>query len=79
MIELTKADGSRLIVNCDHIERIESCPDTVVGLANGARLPVKESTEEVVRRVVEFRRRLMTPMLLVEGAHPEDEKGDLQP
>lgn len=70
MIELTKADGSKLIVNSDHIERIECCPNTVVGLGNGTRLPVMESAEEVVRRVIEFRRRLMTPMLLVEGSVP---------
>ena len=43
-------------MNSDLIEHIETTPDTVVSLTNGQKFVVIESADEVVRRVILFRR-----------------------
>ena len=56
MIQLTRLNNSRLAVNCDLIKYVEEAPDTVITLVNGEKLVVRETTEEVIERVREFRR-----------------------
>ncbi len=47
MIELTKINGSTVLINCDLIEYVEETPDTVVTLTTGRKLIVKESRQEI--------------------------------
>ena len=56
MIQLTRINHIPLLLNADLIEHIETTPDTVISLTNGQKFMVLESTEEIVRRVIEFRR-----------------------
>ena len=58
MIHVTRLNHAPLVLNSDLIEHIESTPDTVVSMTGGQKYVVKESTEEIVDKVVEFRRRL---------------------
>jgi flagellar protein FlbD len=58
MIWLTRLNRAPLVLNCDLIEHIEITPDTVITLTTGQILRVRESAEEVVGRVVEYRRRI---------------------
>jgi flagellar protein FlbD len=59
MIALTRLDGKDLVVNADHILTVEGTPDTVLHLSNGLRLMVREPVEDVVERVVAYRRRVV--------------------
>jgi flagellar protein FlbD len=56
MIRVTRLNHVPLILNSDLIEHIETTPDTVITLTSGPKLLVLESADEIVRRVVEFRR-----------------------
>ena len=58
MIWLTRLNQSCLVLNSDLIEHIDVTPDTVITLTSGQILRVRESVEEVVRRVIDFRRRI---------------------
>ena len=58
MIEVTHLDGSSGVVNTDLIERIERTPDTLIVMANGNQLIVKETPEELVERTRIFKRGL---------------------
>lgn len=58
MIHVTRLNHAPLLLNSDLIEHVESTPDTVISLAGGQKYVVKESAEEIVEKVVEFRRRL---------------------
>ena len=58
MIELTKLNKKKFILNCDMIETVESTPDTVITLRNGKLCIVEETPEEVVLRVVEHKRKI---------------------
>jgi flagellar protein FlbD len=60
MIQLTRLNHVPLIVNADLIEHVEVTPDTVVALTNGQKFMVLETAEEVVDKVVEFRRAIMS-------------------
>jgi flagellar protein FlbD len=60
MIKLTRLNRVPLIVNADLIEHVEVTPDTVVALTNGQKFLVLESAEEVVDKVIEFRRAIMS-------------------
>jgi flagellar protein FlbD len=61
MIWLTRLNRVPLVLNSDLIEHIDVTPDTVITLTTGQILRVRESAEDVVRRIVEFRRRVWGP------------------
>ena len=61
MIRLTRLNHAPMVLNSDLIEHIDVTPDTVVTLTNGQILRVRETAEEVVQRIVEFRRRILDP------------------
>ena len=55
MIELTKMDSRKMLLNEDTIESVEETPDTVVGLVNGNKYIVKENKQEILNRILAFR------------------------
>ena len=59
MIRITRLNHTPLILNSDLIEHIEMTPDTVIALTSGQKYMVLETTEEIVERVVNFRRSLL--------------------
>lgn len=61
MIEVTRLNGTVFFLNPDLLEIMEATPDTVILLTNGHRYVVRESPEEVVRRVVLFRKGVESP------------------
>ena len=58
MIELTQLSGKKFTLNCDLIETMENIPETKVLLTNGQYYIVRESREEITRRVVAYKRRI---------------------
>ena len=57
MIELTKLNDKKVIINCDLIEYVEASPDTTITLTTGNRFVVRESVDELVNRVINFRQK----------------------
>jgi len=45
-----------IVVNAELIETIEETPDTVITLTSGKKLIVEESMDDIVRKVMEYRR-----------------------
>lgn len=56
MIHVTRLNGSQFVVNAELIREVEATPDTVVTLTTGTKLLVRESVDEVVRAVIQYRR-----------------------
>ncbi|NPV25929.1 MAG: flagellar FlbD family protein [Firmicutes bacterium] len=56
MIKLTRLNNTVLVVNSELIEFVEETPDTVVTLTTGHKVVVKEPAEEIIKRVVAFKR-----------------------
>ena len=59
MITLTRMNDTQYTLNCELIEMIEETPDTVVTLVSGKKFIVKESREEIISRVCEYKRKIM--------------------
>jgi len=55
---LTQLNGDEIYVNANLIETVEGKPDTVISLANGKKLMVRESPEEVIAKFTEFAARV---------------------
>jgi flagellar protein FlbD len=53
----------KVSVNSDLIKWVEQNPDTVITLLNGEKLLVQETVDQVVDRVVEFRRQLLSAVV----------------
>jgi len=58
MIGLTKLNNQGFVVNADLIKFVETTPDTLVTLTTGEKILVRETQEEVIRRVVQYGRML---------------------
>ncbi|SEO78364.1 flagellar FlbD family protein [Trujillonella endophytica] len=55
MIRVTRLNGEQFALNPDLIERVEGHPDTVVFLVDGTKYVVRESVEEVLAGIREYR------------------------
>jgi flagellar protein FlbD len=58
MIRLTRLNHIPLVLNADLIEHLEVTPDTVITMTNGQKFVVLESSDAVIRKVIEFRREI---------------------
>ena len=58
MIEVTRLDDRRMVINAELIKFVERTPDTIVTLTTGEKLILRETPEEVVSRVIEYGRKL---------------------
>jgi flagellar protein FlbD len=57
MIRLHRLNGQEVVVNADLIESVESHgSETVISLATGNRIVVKEPVTEIVERTIEYKR-----------------------
>lgn len=61
MIYVTRLNHTPVVLNCDLIEHIETTPDTVISLTTGQKMMVLESADEIVERVVRYRRAILQP------------------
>ena len=69
MIHVTRLNGSQFVVNAELIREVEATPDTVVTLTTGTKLLVRESVDEIVQAVLQYRRDIGN---LSTHGHPSD-------
>jgi flagellar protein FlbD len=73
MIVLTKINKVPIAVNSDLIQYIEETPDTVLTMTNSDKVVVTEGIEEIIAKVVYFRRHIRG---LIESEY-ERQRGNL--
>ena len=61
MITVTRLNGAELVVNDDLIEFIERTPETVLTMTEGKKVTIKESAEEVLAKIISFRKSVALP------------------
>jgi flagellar protein FlbD len=59
VIKVTRLNGKEFVINTEIIEFIESTPDTVITTTTGKKVIVKEDVDEVINRVIDFKRRVL--------------------
>ncbi len=61
MIKVRRFNDTELVVNADLIEFIEATPDTVISMTTGKKIMLRDSVDEIVAMVVDYRRRCLAP------------------
>ncbi|WP_418790236.1 flagellar FlbD family protein [Phosphitispora sp. TUW77] len=56
MIKVIRMNGSELVINAELIEFIEATPDTVLTLTTGKKFVLKDSVQDLIDKVMEYRR-----------------------
>lgn len=59
MIELTKINEKKVMINSEWIETIECVPDTIITMTQGNKHIVKESSEEIRKKIVEYKQMIL--------------------
>jgi flagellar protein FlbD len=75
MIQLTRLNTRPLVVNSDLIKFVEQSPDTLITLTTGEKIVVRETPEQVLTRIVEFRRSVLQGLSCAwdtSASHPSD-------
>lgn len=76
MIKLTRLNNHVVAINPDHIGWADATPDTTLVLIGGEKILVRESLEELIAQIVEYRRRVRMvepcadPLGVIEGDPP---------
>lgn len=60
MIRLTRINGRPFVLNAEQIRTVEETPDTMITLLSGDQLLVQEAMSEVVRRAIDYARKVRT-------------------
>jgi flagellar protein FlbD len=58
MVKVTRLDGKEYYINPHQIESIETRPDTTLLMLSGKYVVVREPVDDVIDRIVEYRRRI---------------------
>jgi flagellar protein FlbD len=76
VIKLTRLNNHLVAINPDHIGWADATPDTTLVLIGGEKILVRETLEELIEQIVEYRRRVRMvepcadPLGVIEGDPP---------
>lgn len=73
MVILTRLNDQTFTLNALYIEQIQAFPDTTITLTNGKKIVVKESEQELIRRIEDFYKRIGLTPLISNQYEPEEE------
>ncbi len=59
MIKITRLNDTVLVINAELIEFLEATPDSIITLTTGRKVVAKESVDEIIEKVVEYKRRFL--------------------
>ena len=59
LIEVTKLNGVKILINAHLIEMVEETPDTVITLTTGRKIIVKESRQDIKSLVKSYRKDIL--------------------
>ena len=60
MIEVTRLNDKKFMLNSDLIEQVEEVPDTSITLTTGKHFIVKETPLEIKKMIIEYKRQIYT-------------------
>jgi len=69
MILVKKINHQDIIVNCELIQTIEFSPHAVISLTNGEKVIVDEGPEEIIRKVIEYKRAINSRSLEIRSGN----------
>jgi flagellar protein FlbD len=58
MIIVTKLNDKEFMLNCEAILAVESNPDTLITTIQGQKFIVKESVDDILAKVIQYKRKI---------------------
>lgn len=55
MIAVKKLSKEEIVINADLVESVEATPDTIITLTTGRKMTVKDSVEDVVKKIIRYK------------------------
>lgn len=74
MVKLTRMNGLEFVVNAELIEFLESTPDTVMTLTTGKKFVLRDTVEEVVEKIIAYRKAIGAKIISYNAPEPEKAK-----
>jgi len=66
MIKVSRINGQAFVVNAELVETMEATPDTVITLTTGKKLMVKEKVDDMIRKIIDYKREIQNKITVVE-------------
>lgn len=60
MIKVTGLNNKEFVLNAEHIEKVEEVPETLITLTNSRKYIVLQPSDEIVRRVIEYKHKIFS-------------------
>lgn len=70
MIEVTRLNDTKLLINSDQIEFVEETPDTVISFLSGKKIIVKECRQDIQNLVILYKKEIYRDCLISLGQLP---------
>ena len=71
MIQVTRLDDSKVMLNVEKIQSMQAAPDTVITFTNENCIIVKEPVEEISQKILEYQRSINEPDFYHPGSFQE--------
>lgn len=55
MVAVKKLNNEEIVINADLIETIEQIPDTMICLSTGRKITVRDTVEDIVKKVLKYK------------------------
>ena len=56
MIEVTRLDDSKIVVNVEMIQSLQATPDTIITFTTSEKMMVKEPVDELSEKILAYQR-----------------------
>jgi len=73
MLEVTRLNGQKIVINCELIEYIDANPDTTISLTTNNKFVVKENLEEVIEKIINYKRKIFSQNIKINENTKEEE------
>lgn len=65
MIQVTRLSGEQYVINSELIETLEATPDTVIRLTTGKNVVVKESIDEIIDKIIQYKQKVFLQSIIL--------------
>ncbi|SHI80228.1 flagellar protein FlbD [Geosporobacter subterraneus DSM 17957] len=65
MIRVTRLGGEQYVINSELIETLEATPDTVIRLTTGKNVVVKESIDEIIDKIIQYKQKVFSQSIIL--------------
>jgi len=67
MIKVSRLNNKEFYVNAEMVAYVEATPDTVITLNNEKKLVVSESVEDIINRILDYKKQTMSLIKIKQG------------